>query len=81
MVDVTLYTKEGCGLCDEVKETLAGLTAVFPHTLQEIDITEDAGLFARYRYAIPVVVIGNVTLKAPVTAVQLKTALRMMSDA
>ena len=75
MLTVTLYTKEGCGLCNEVKAELAGLAVDFPHNLQEIDITQDSGLFARYRFAIPVVKIGDVTLNAPITAVQLAAAL------
>jgi glutaredoxin len=76
MLSVTLYTKNGCGLCNEVKAELAGLAADFPHELQEIDITKDADLFARYRFSIPVVKIGNTTLKAPITAVQLQAALQ-----
>lgn len=76
MLMVLLYTKEGCGLCEAVKTELARLTAVYPHRLQEIDITQDADLFARYRFAIPVVKIGTVTLKAPITTVHLIHALQ-----
>jgi hypothetical protein len=76
MLTVTLYTKDDCGLCDEVKAELADLTAEFPHKLQEVDITSDTGLFARYRFFIPVVQIGQVTLKAPITKSALHTALQ-----
>jgi glutaredoxin len=76
MLTVTLYTKAGCGLCDEVKAELAQLAAEYPHHLLEVDITQDAELFARYRYAIPVVAVGTATLKAPITAVALTHALR-----
>jgi glutaredoxin len=79
MVTVTLYTKDGCGLCDEVKAELADLAEDFPHDLQEIDITKDSDLFARYRFTIPVVKMGTETLKAPITAHQLKTALQLAS--
>ena len=78
MLTVTLYTKDGCGLCEEVKAELAELAAEFPHDLQEVDITQDADLFARYRFSIPVVKVGDVVLKAPITAVQLKTVLQRM---
>ncbi|MCB8983156.1 MAG: glutaredoxin family protein [Ardenticatenaceae bacterium] len=76
MLTITLYTKDGCGLCDEVKAELAVLAAAYPHRLVEVDITQDADLFARYRYTIPVVEIGAVTLQAPITAVALIDALQ-----
>lgn len=76
MVTVKLFTKEGCGLCEDVKVELAQLVATYPHYLEEIDITKNAELFARYRFAIPVVKIGTVTLKAPITAVHLTRALQ-----
>ena len=76
MLTITLYTKDGCGLCAEVKAELAELAAEFPHNLQEVDITKGSDLFARYRYSIPVVKIGDNTLKAPITRSQLQTALQ-----
>lgn len=48
----------------------------YPHVLQEIDITADQELFFKYRYIIPVVTIGEQTLKAPITLFQLTAALR-----
>jgi glutaredoxin len=79
MLTVTLYTKDGCGLCDEVKAKLAELAKVSPHDLREVDITKDADLFARYRFSIPVVKIGEQTLKAPITRNQLQSALQIAS--
>ena len=75
-MQVVLYTKEGCGLCDEVKAELAALAADYPHTLTEIDITTQPGLFQKYRYTIPVVHIGDVELQAPITRQQLIDALQ-----
>ena len=75
MVEVTLYTKPGCHLCEDVKEMLVGLTAVLPHHLTEIDITNDRDLFNRYHLNIPVVRIGQTELQAPITAAQLRAAL------
>lgn len=76
MIAVTLFTKTGCGLCDEVKQSLEMLQSAFPHQLQEVDITQDDALFQQHRYTIPVVRIGEVELAAPITAVQLKMALQ-----
>ena len=75
MVEVTLYTKAGCHLCEEVKKALGRLTAVHPHTLVEIDITQDPDIFNQYRYTIPVVHVREIKLHAPITPAQLKAAL------
>jgi glutaredoxin len=76
MLTVTLFTKAGCGLCDETKMSLATLQHIYPHQLQEVDITQDDALFQQYRYSIPVVRIGEQELAAPITAVQLQNALQ-----
>jgi hypothetical protein len=75
MIEVTLYTKAGCHLCEDVQEMLEGLTAVYPHHLTAIDITSDRELFARYHLTIPVVHIGAAELQAPITRAQLEDAL------
>jgi glutaredoxin len=79
MLSVTLYTKAGCGLCDEVKDVLDGLQASQPHQLTEVDITQDTALFEKYRFTIPVVQVGSQVLSAPITAVQLQQALKSVS--
>ena len=75
LVEVTLYTKPGCHLCEDVKAELDRLTAVHPHHLTEINISSDRDIFARYHLIIPVVHIGCTELQAPITAAQLKAAL------
>lgn len=80
MLSVTLYTKAGCGLCDEVKDVLDGLQASLPHQLTEVDVAQDAALFEKYRFTIPVVKIGSQVLAAPITAVQLQNALKVESS-
>jgi glutaredoxin len=79
MVTVTLFTRAGCSLCDDVKTSLELLRITHPHQLQEIDITQDDTLFKQYRYTIPVVRIGEQELAAPITAVQLQNALQAAS--
>ena len=75
MPTVTLYTKPGCHLCEEVKDALINLQARYPHKLVEVDIREHQELFARYHLTIPVVQVGEVELEAPITAVQLAEIL------
>ncbi len=80
MIKVVLYTKESCGLCEDVKQDLTHLQAKYPHRLTEIDITSDPALFARYRYSIPVIHVEEMELQAPITAVQLEAALASELD-
>jgi 4a-hydroxytetrahydrobiopterin dehydratase len=55
-MEVTLYTRKDCSLCDRAKETLreAGVTP------KEIDIDTDADLKARYTNDVPVIFIDGV---------------------
>jgi hypothetical protein len=75
MIEITLFTKEGCHLCEVVKEELMELNGRFPHTLHEIDITGDPDLWQKYRYRIPILHIGDVELAAPIGREQLEAAL------
>lgn len=81
MQTITLYTKDGCTLCDYVKAHLVTRQDDFPHQLTEVDITQDHATFMYYRYIIPVVEIGEMTLKAPITNEQLEAALAAAYDA
>jgi hypothetical protein len=38
---VTLFTKEGCTLCDKVKDSLKEVCSVWPHSLVQVDITDE----------------------------------------
>jgi len=58
-MDVTLYTRAGCHLCDEVKLTLTRARAKAAFTLHEIDIDSDPALRARYNEEVPVVEIDG----------------------
>lgn len=57
---VTLYTKPGCHLCDDVRQLLDELAPERGFVVEEIDIERDAALFAQYRYEIPVVLVDGV---------------------
>lgn len=81
MRTVTLYTKPGCHLCEEVEEALAALQATHPHKLVIVDINSSRELFAQYHLTIPVVRIGAVELEAPIAAAQLAAVLAAQSGA
>jgi glutaredoxin len=62
---VTLYSRPGCHLCEDLKVTLAALADDTPFVLEERNIEEDPAAFERYRYLIPVLDIENGSLLYP----------------
>lgn len=59
MIEVVLYTKPGCCLCDTVKTQLSRLRAAQPFELREVNILEDHAAYARFHEEIPVVFING----------------------
>ena len=73
---VTLYSKDGCHLCEHAKEALLSLGNEFDVTLEEVDITSDPALFELYKYTIPVMIIDQkIKLEARIDAQKLRRAL------
>jgi glutaredoxin len=60
MTKVTLYTKSDCCLCDDARDAIdrAGRELFFQ--VEEVDITSDPELEARYGTRIPVVLLDGV---------------------
>jgi uncharacterized membrane protein len=77
---VTLFTRDGCSLCDQVSSDLASLRDVLPHELNEVDIESDPELYERYHEIIPVCLIGPYTLQTPIRMVDLEVALRAAGE-
>jgi glutaredoxin len=70
---VTIYSKPGCHLCDDMKalvrRTILGRDGI---SMEEIDISDDAALLERYGLEIPVLMIdGKKTAKYRITEEQL----------
>ncbi len=55
-MDLILYAKPGCHLCDEAREVIATVDDTLP--LREVDITLDPALMDRYAVRIPVLADG-----------------------
>lgn len=73
---VTLYSKPGCTLCDELKVDLLAMQQAFSFDLVEFNIEQDADTFERFRYVIPVLEIeGGALIYPPHTAHELYQAL------
>lgn len=58
-LEVTLYTRPGCHLCDEAKSQIAPLLAEFGARLREVNIDSDAELQARYDLDVPVIFLAG----------------------
>jgi glutaredoxin len=58
-LDVTLYTRAGCHLCEEAKEQMAPLLREFGASLREVDVDSDPALYERYTNEVPVIYLGS----------------------
>jgi glutaredoxin len=57
-LDVTLYTRPGCHLCEEAKAQIGPLLRRAGARLREVNIDADATLRERYDYDVPVILLG-----------------------
>jgi uncharacterized membrane protein len=80
MIEVTLYSRSDCHLCEEAKADLAALQAQIPHTLKVVDIDGNADLTERFAQEVPVVEVGPYRLKAPFTRQELSMTLGAAQD-
>ncbi len=76
MIEVTLYSRKDCHLCDEIRADLQAIAVDVPHKLTEIDIDHDPKLHKKYRQEIPVVIAGPYTIKAPISRQDLEITLK-----
>src|SRR5580765_2233630 len=78
-LDVTIYSRPGCHLCEEAKTQIADLLAEFGARLVEINIDQDVELRARYDFDVPVIFLG--ARKAAKHRVDLVQFRRQLHDA
>jgi len=78
---VTLYSKPGCHLCEEMKSEIARADCAEAFDMKEVNIESDAEFFARYRYDIPVLNINGVDVfKHRLRAPEFKAYLLDLQD-
>lgn len=58
-MNLTIYSRPGCHLCDVMKKVVARVGRTIPITLEEIDISGDPELESRYGQEIPVLMIDG----------------------
>jgi glutaredoxin len=74
--DVTLYSRPGCGLCEEAREVLEAVRERIGFELREVDISGDDVLERSYGVRIPVVVVdGEELFEISVDEEELEAAL------
>lgn len=61
---LTLYSRPGCDLCDELKVEVAAMLGSRPITIETVDISDDPGLERRFGVRIPVLADGETELSA-----------------
>jgi glutaredoxin len=59
LVRVTLYHAPGCHLCERARRVVHGVRETFPFELEDVNISGNAELEARYREWLPVVEIDG----------------------
>jgi glutaredoxin len=58
-MQVILYTKEVCSLCEDAEALLAALEISYPHTLEKRDIYTDDEWLENYQLLIPVIEVNG----------------------
>ena len=76
MIALTIYSRPGCHLCDEMKAVVARVARSVPLSLEEIDISADPALDERYGVEIPVLFVnGRKAAKYRVAEAELRRML------
>jgi uncharacterized membrane protein len=75
MIEVTLYARKDCHLCDIAQAELNDLQSTIPHHLSVIDVDSDPKLRSQFGFNVPVVKIGPYRLSAPITKKDMEISL------
>jgi len=76
VTSLTLYSRPGCHLCDEMKALVARMGDEFPFVLQEVDISNDPQLEDLYGLEIPVLILeGKKVAKYRISEEELRRVL------
>jgi glutaredoxin len=59
MVKVRMYSRPGCGLCDEAREVIFAVQARRAFEYEEVDVSGDDALELEYGIRIPVVCLDG----------------------
>ena len=80
-VPLVLYTRAGCGLCEELKRELAHARVGREWQLTEVDIAADPALEERWGRSIPVLEIGGrLAFKGRMSAADFQRKFERLAD-
>ncbi len=74
-MQITLYTKPNCHLCEQLQDDLAWVQREVDFTVTSVDITGDPALMNQFQYLIPVLEIAGVLYYPPHDLLQLRQRL------
>ena len=76
MIDVTLYTKPGCHLCDSAAQVIEQVGRRVDLRLEKRNILDDPEAFRRYQFEIPVIFVKDKEVaRHRITAAELEAAI------
>jgi glutaredoxin len=79
--DITLYTRDGCHLCDAAKAAITSLLTEFGATLRVVDIDDNPVLRERYTNDVPVIFLGpNRIAQHRLDAAELRRRLQQLKS-
>lgn len=61
-IELEVYSRYGCHLCEDMLQLLHELKAEMPYTVRVIDIDDDPALVKRYNDAVPVLTLRGVEI-------------------
>jgi hypothetical protein len=59
VIALTIYSRPGCHLCDEMKAIVQRVARTMPISVEEIDISTNPALEAQYGLEIPVLLVDG----------------------
>lgn len=74
-MQILLYSKPNCSLCDQLQDDLAWLQSELEFTVTTKDIGSDPALTAQFQYFVPVLEIAGVLYYPPHDLLQLRQRL------
>lgn len=76
-MNVTLYTKKDCGLCEKAERAMRAVQRTTEFDLEIVDIEGDAAAYDRYWDRVPVILVEGkeVVAAAPVDEARLRAVL------
>jgi uncharacterized membrane protein len=76
MIEVTLYSRQDCHLCEQAHQDLDTLQSIVPHHLKIVDVDSSLKLKREYGFEVPVIEVGPYKLRAPIDLKDLEISLK-----